>query len=123
MKQRVLATGHLCREQRTEDVVVEREHGVTEAFTLSGRVRLCVVDSYVEEIKSDRPFNVFGVDRDELAVEGLSGRKHLQALDRLDEVAVALHDDNGRLIGGHKLKVTQNEVLEQSRFAGSRRRN
>jgi hypothetical protein len=27
------------------------------------------------------------------------------------------------LISGHKLKVTQNEVLEQSRFAGARRRN
>src|SRR5438105_3614166 len=69
MKQRVLAASHLSRQQGAENVVVEGEYGIAEAFALGERAWLRVIDSHIKEVERHRGFDVLGIDDNEFAVK------------------------------------------------------
>jgi hypothetical protein len=75
------------------------------------------VEMHVEEIESDRIFDVGGVEDAELAVERLSRSEEFEAREGFDELPLAVEDDEGAFAVCGALQILGNEIEQGGGFA------
>ena len=74
---------------------------------------------HVEEIDRDRIFDVGGVEDAELAVERLTGREEFEAPELLDQLALAVEDDDRAFAARCALQILGDEILQGGGLAGA----
>ena len=111
-KQRRLPAGHLRLQERADDELVHFECAVGQALAVERREGCEPVEVHVEEIDRDRIFDVGGVEDAELAVERLAGREELQAPELLDQLALAVENDDRTFAAHGALQILGDEILQ-----------
>ena len=111
-KQRRLPAGHFRLQQRSDDEVVHFERAVGHPLAVERREGGEPIEAHVEEIDGDRIFDVGRVEDAELAVERLAGREEFQAPELLDQLALAVEDDDRAFAAHRALQVLGDEILQ-----------
>ena len=116
-KQRRLAAGHFRLQQRADDEVIHFKRAVGQPLAIERRERREPIEVHVEEIEGDRVLDVGSVEDAKLAVERLAGREELQAPELLDELPLAIEDDEGAFAAHGALQILRDEILQRGRLA------
>ena len=75
------------------------------------------IEVHVEEIDGDRILDVGGVEDAELAVERLAGCEELQAPEFLDQLPLAVENDDRAFAAHRALQILCDEILQGGRLA------
>ena len=116
-KERRLPARHFRLQQRSDDEVVHFERAVGQPFAIERRERSEPIEAHVEEIDGDRILDVGGVEDAELAVERLTGCEELQAPEILDQLALAVEDDDRAFAACRALQILGDEILQRGGLA------
>ena len=116
-KERRLPARHFRLQQRSDDEVVHFERAVGQPFAVERREGGEPIEVHVEEIDGDRILDVGRVEDAELAVERLAGREELQAPELLDQLPLAVENDDRAFAAHRALQILGDEILQGGRFA------
>ena len=116
-EERRLPARHFRLQERSDDEVVHFERAVGQPLAVERREGREPIEVHVEEIEGDRIFDVGGVEDAELAVERLAGSEEFQAPEVLDQLALAVEDDEGAFAAHGALQILGDEILQRGGLA------
>ena len=109
----VLLLGHLGGEQRAEHEVIELEDRVGQPLAIELRSSWSSRSmADIEQVERHRPFDVVRIDDDNPVVQRLTRRKDFEPRDLVDQVALAVDDDDRALSPFDGLQVFGDQVLQ-----------
>ena len=112
VEERRLSACHFGLQEGADNEVVHFDGAVGQPLAVEWREGREPVEAHVEEIESDRVLDVGGVEDAELAVEGLAGSEELQSPEVLDQLALAVEDDERAFAARRALQILGDEILQ-----------